>query len=229
MFLYFEDEASFSEFLDQRWPTGFRSPSAPMRKMGQLKASVSSPAILQLQLKGESPPHQDQTGDKAVDWGAKQVGTTIQVHDTCAQDDFSECEDKISAWLAKTSKFSPSPFPVNEDLALQPGRTQAKYREAKYKARECARVLPEPLTTALLSEAYKEVPSGVEKAIDHVIDCWRMNKFSTHDVIAFVKSFSGSSTVLQTLFTEQAQDCEVASEELMVELARLEHPDESKL
>ena len=126
------------------------------------------------------------------------------------------CEDKISAWLAKTSKFTPSPFPVNEDLALQPGRTQAKYREAKYKARECARVLPEPLTTALLSAAYKEVPSGVEKAIDHVIDCWRMNKFSTHDVIAFVKSFSGSSTVRQTLCTEQAQDCEVAAEEQRV-------------
>ena len=97
MLLYFEDKARFFEFLGQRrwpketyyrgtrdplWPTnGVRSPSAPMREIGQLKSSVSSPAILQLQLKGESPPHQDKTGDKAGDWGAKQVGASIQVHD----------------------------------------------------------------------------------------------------------------------------------------------------
>ena len=231
MLLYFEDEASFSEFLGQRWPTNgaVRSPLAPMRKVGQLKASVSSPATLQPQLKGERPPHQDQTGDKAGDWGAKPVGATIKVHDTCAQDDFSECEDKVSAWLTKTAKFVPlaTPSPGNEDLAVQPGRTQAKYQvleareAAKDKARECARLLPEPLTTALLSAAYKEVPSGVEKTIEHVIDCWRTNKLSAHDVIAIVKSFSGSSSVLRTLFAEQAQDGEVASEELMVDLARL--------
>ena len=34
----------------------------------------------------------------------------------------------------------------------------------------------EPLTTALLSAAYKEVPSGAEKTIEHVIDCWRTSK-----------------------------------------------------
>ena len=68
MLLYFEDDASFSEFLGQRWPTNvvhpevkvvlsfeekvkapipMPSPSAPMRKIGQLchklKARVSSP------------------------------------------------------------------------------------------------------------------------------------------------------------------------------------------
>ena len=69
MLLYFEDKARFFEFLGQRrwpketyyrgtrdplWPTnGVWSPSGPMRKMGQLKASVSSSAILQLQLKAE--------------------------------------------------------------------------------------------------------------------------------------------------------------------------------
>jgi hypothetical protein len=243
MLLYFEDEASFSEFLGQRWPTNVvRSPSAPMRQMGQLKANVSSPAILQLQLKGESPPHQDQTGNKAGDWGAKQVGATIKVRDTCArvqeerqlrqraQDGFSECEDKVAAWLAMTAKFSPLPSPspatILEDLAMRPRRTQAKYQlleareAAEDKARECARFLPEPLTTALLSAAYKEVPSGAEKTIEHVIDCWRTSKLSAHDVIAIVKSFSGSSSVLRSLFAEQAQEGEVASEEQMAELAR---------
>ena len=34
----------------------------------------------------------------------------------------------------------------------------------------------EPLTTALLSAAYKEVPSGAEKTIEQVVDCWRTSK-----------------------------------------------------
>jgi len=51
------------------------------------------------------------------------------------------------------------------------------------------------------------VPSGAEKTIKHVIDCWRTNKLSTHDIIAIVKSFSGSSSVLRTLLaSEQAQE-----------------------
>ena len=53
-----------------------------------------------------------------------------------------------------------------------------------------------------------------------MIDCWRTNKLSTHDIIAIVKSFSGSSSVLRSLFAEQAQEGEVASEEQMAELAR---------
>ena len=64
------------------------------------------------------------------------------------------------------------------------------------------------------------MPSGAEKTIKHVIDCWRTNKLSTHDIIAIVKSFSGSSSVLRSLFAEQAQEGEVASEEQMAELAR---------
>ena len=31
------------------------------------------------------------------------------------------------------------------------------------------------------------MPSGAEKTIKHVIDCWRTNKLSTHDIIAIVK------------------------------------------
>ncbi len=91
---------------------------------------------------------------------------------------------------------------------------------AEDKARECARLLLEPLTTALLSAAYKEVPCRAEKTIEHVIDCWRTSKLSAHDVIVIVKSFSGSSSVLRSLFAEQAQEGEVDSEEQMTELAR---------
>ena len=64
------------------------------------------------------------------------------------------------------------------------------------------------------------MPSGAEKTIKHVIDCWRTSKLSAHDVIAIVKSFSGSSSVLRSLFADQAQEGEVASEEQMAELAR---------
>ena len=43
-----------------------------------------------------------------------------------------EPEDKVAAWLAKTAKFSPLPSPSvgNEDLAMQPRRTQATYHLA---------------------------------------------------------------------------------------------------
>ena len=92
---------------------------------------------------------------------------------------------------------------------------------AEAKARACARSLPEPLTTALLSAAYKEVPSGAEQTIERVLECWRTSKLSEHDVIATVKSFSGSSPVLRKLFAAQEQQGEVASAEQMVELARL--------
>ena len=92
---------------------------------------------------------------------------------------------------------------------------------AEAKARACARSLPEPLTTALLSAAFKEVPSGAEQTIERVIECWRTNKLSALDVIATVKSFSGSSPVLRKLFAAQEQQGEVASAEQMVELTRL--------
>ncbi len=109
---------------------------------------------------------------------------------------------------------------------MRPRRTQAKYQlleareSAEDKARECARLLLEQLTTALLSAAYKEVPCRAEKTIEHVIDCWRTIKLSAHDVIVIVKSFSGSSSVLRSLFAKQAQEGEVDSEEQMAELAR---------
>ena len=92
---------------------------------------------------------------------------------------------------------------------------------AEAKARANARSLPEPLTTALLSAAYKEVPSGAEQTIERVIECWRTSKLSAQDVIATVKSFSGSSPVLRKVFSEEEQEGEVASAEQMVELARL--------
>ena len=43
------------------------SPSAPQRRLGQLKASMSSPAVMQLLLKGDSASFQDQSGDKSGD------------------------------------------------------------------------------------------------------------------------------------------------------------------
>ena len=54
-------------------PTPMPSPSAPVRKTGQLKASSSSPAVLQLLFKGESAPLQDQCVDKAGDWGKRSL------------------------------------------------------------------------------------------------------------------------------------------------------------
>ena len=49
------------------------SPSAPVRKMGQLKTCSSSPAVLQLLFKGDSAPLQDHCGDKARDWGKRSL------------------------------------------------------------------------------------------------------------------------------------------------------------
>jgi hypothetical protein len=130
--------------------SGDVEPIGPHAQMEQLNASVSSPAFLQLQLKGESPPHQDQSrtgaGDKAGDWGTNQVGATIKVHDTCervqeerqlrqrAPDDFSECRELLEVRIA-----------------------------AEEKARECARLLPEPLTTTALSSLQKGIIIGGAK------------------------------------------------------------------
>jgi hypothetical protein len=69
------------------------------------------------------------------------------------------------------------------------------------------------------------VPSGAEKTIETVIDSCRKpvrtSKLFVQDVIAMVKSFSGSRSVLRTLFAEQAREGEVASEDQMVEIERL--------
>jgi hypothetical protein len=40
---------------------------------------------MQLEVKKATTSHQDPTGDKAGDWGAKQVGATIKVYDACAR------------------------------------------------------------------------------------------------------------------------------------------------
>jgi|EP00802_Teleaulax_amphioxeia_P026851 hypothetical protein len=119
---------------------------------------------------------------------------------------------------------------VKEELPATVKKTEVKvltFEEkmkadaAEAKARACARSLPEPLTTAILSAAYKEVPSGAEQTIERVLECWRTNKLSAHDVVSTVKSFSGSSAVLRKLFAEQVQEGEVASAEQMLELSRL--------
>ena len=86
---------------------------------------------------------------------------------------------------------------------------------------QCTRQLPAPLTQAALDVAYTELTKGAEQSLERVFACWRANSLASDDVLASVKSFSGSSASLHKIFAPAVPECEVASDAQMCELSRL--------
>mmetsp|Transcript_59458 Transcript_59458/g.50346 ORF Transcript_59458/g.50346 Transcript_59458/m.50346 type:complete len:220 (+) Transcript_59458:55-714(+) len=87
------------------------------------------------------------------------------------------------------------------------------------------RQLPAPLTQAALDVAYTELTKGAERSLERVFACWRANSLASDDVLASVKSFSGSSASLHKIFAPAVPECEVASDAQMCELSRLASGD----
>ena len=99
-------------------------------------------------------------------------------------------------------------------------RIKAEAKEAK----ECAafaRQLPAPLTQVALDVAYTELTKGAGRSLERVFACWRANSLASDDVLASVRSFSGSSATVHKIFALSVPECEVASDEQMRELSRL--------
>jgi len=74
-----------------------------------------------------------------------------------------------------------------------------------------ARSLPLPLTDAVLDEAYTQLSSGAKRSIQSVIQWWRTNKLSAHEVLATVESFTGSSAALRKMFASATPESQKAS------------------
>ena len=85
-----------------------------------------------------------------------------------------------------------------------------------------ARALPPPLTETALSEAYTQLTPGAEKSIKTLVQWWRTNKLSSHEVLATVQSFSGSSAVLQRIFPPATSESEKEDSQLQSERIRKE-------
>jgi len=113
---------------------------------------------------------------------------------------------------------------------------EEKMKADEKKTKDRSTALPLPLTQAALNEAYKQLTPGAENSIKSVIQWWRTNKISSNDVLATVKSFTGSSAVLQKIFVTATSDPadpldglsvmasiegEVASDQQMHELSQL--------
>jgi len=92
-----------------------------------------------------------------------------------------------------------------------------------------AHPLPPPLTEAALSEAYTQLTPGAEKSIKTVVQWWRTNKLSSHEVLATVQSFSGSSTALQRIFATATSESEKEDSQLQSERIRKEFEKRSDM
>ena len=131
-------------------------------------------------------------------------------------------EEPASTHTKDEVEEAPTPVKRVSILSFEE-KMKADALAAKARA-EAAKALPAPLTQVALDEAYKQLPAGADQTIESVINCWRNNKLSADDVLSTVKSFSGSSVVLQEMFFTSSSvdgEGEVASDEQMRELARL--------
>jgi len=72
------------------------------------------------------------------------------------------------------------------------------------------RSLPQPLTDAVLDEAYTQLSSGAKRSIQCVIQWWRTNKLSAHEVLATVESFTSSSAALRKMFASATPESQKA-------------------
>ena len=129
--------------------------------------------------------------------------------------DMDELRGDMAIWMAICQKReSPAKFTEKVERRLRRSTTisfeeKIKIDTSKAKARSTAspgQLLPPPLTQAALDEAYTQISPGAEKSIKSVIQWWRTNKISADDVLATVKSFTGSSTVLHKIFVTAASD-----------------------
>ncbi|EKX30990.1 hypothetical protein GUITHDRAFT_156703 [Guillardia theta CCMP2712] len=85
------------------------------------------------------------------------------------------------------------------------------------------RELPAPLTWQAMKQVMLETHTGTKKAIESCLDCYKSNRMSASDVLAFLRSMMSQSATLQTLFSEQRDSPkgELASADDMAELRAL--------
>jgi len=85
------------------------------------------------------------------------------------------------------------------------------------------RELPAPLTWPAMKQVLQETHTGTQKAIESCLDCYKSNRMSASDVLAFLRSMMSQSVTLQKLFDEQRDSSrgELASADEMAELRAL--------
>jgi len=91
------------------------------------------------------------------------------------------------------------------------------------------RMLPLPLSEAVVLQAYKELQDSAAFAVKTCVDCWRRQALTDADLLSTVRGLASSSPALQEAFkAEKELKSEVASAEDFAALAELSRQGSTK-
>lgn len=114
--------------------------------------------------------------------------------------------------------------PLKKPMMEAPVQVEAKqvFEVAPTSTKANIRMLPLPLSEAVVLQAYKELQDGAAFAVKSCVDCWRRQALTDADLLSTVRGLASSSPALQNAFKAEAKlQSEVASAEDFAALAEL--------